>query len=333
MKMSRIIAIVLVLVMVFSLVACAGDSKDGGSNANIPGDRNGDGKITIAYSTIAYAISTLTLHMADNLQAACDERGWELIWLSAEGDYLLQGEQISQLIQMDPDYFLMFPADPMLAVDWVNEIHDAGIPIVAMYVDVDDSVKNKVSAYCGVDNYPMGQAMAQEVIADFGPDANINIVRIGGVPVQTDYIQRVAGFTEYIEANTNYTILGDVGWAYSSRAEAQSLMENFITAYGDQIDVFVGFDDELTMGGVNALQAAGMTDVKVYSCVAIQECVRAVREGKMTMTILSLTNETVSLALGVVDELMAGNTSGAYNRYQSAPVIRLANVDQYTPEW
>ena len=334
MKKARVLAMILALVMVISLGACnGGGGGNGNGGSNLAGDRNGDGKITIAYSTIAYAISTLTMNMADNLQEACKERGWELNWLTAEGDYMLQGEQISQLVQMDPDYFLIFPADPMLAIDWVNEINAAGIPIVAMFVDVADEVKSKVAAYCGVDNYPMGRTIAEELIKDFGTQADINIVRIGGVPVQTDYIQRNAGFVEHIEANTNYTIMGDVGWAYSSRAEAQTIMENFITAYGEQINVLVGYDDELTLGGISALQAAGMTDVKVYSCVATLNSIQAMREGKLTMTTLCLTRETVDLALEVVDELMAGKTISNYYRYQNVPVIRIENVDQYTPEW
>jgi len=33
---------------------------------------------------------------------------------------------------------------------------------------------------------------------------------------------------------------------------------NFISTYGKQINVLMGFDDDLTLGGVNALQAAGI---------------------------------------------------------------------------
>ena len=75
--MKKIIALLLALVMLFSLAACGGKfgSKDstappanenGGTSTDgktddkspaLAADRNGDGKVTIAYSAIAYSIA------------------------------------------------------------------------------------------------------------------------------------------------------------------------------------------------------------------------------------------------------------------------------------
>ena len=325
MKMKKIVALLLALVMAFSLVACGNSGGSGESSE--PADRNGDGKVTIAYSAIGYSIAVLPQYLHDNLKAECEERGWEFIFLAAEGDAMLQGEQVSQLVQQDPDYFLMMPADPALAVDWVNEVNEAGIPCITVHTDVADEL---AAAHCGPDNYARAAALAKELIDKHGADAGLKIVEIGGVPVQSDYILRVAGFDEYIKANSNYEILG-IEWAYSNRADAQGYMENFISTYGDEIDVLMGFDDDLTLGGVNALQAAGMTDVEVYSITGQIEAMAALKAGTMTMTAFYRTALTASNAFDCIEKLAAGEEI-EYFHYTEVPNLTIDNVADYEAE-
>lgn len=335
MKTNRILALFLAIVLA-SLSACNGGSGENGSNGSesndVLGDRNGDGKITISYSAIAYTLGMLPYTVYTNIEKACEERRWELIFLAAEGDLQKQGEQITQLIQQDPDYFILFPGDPVQAIDWVNEIADADIPCVALYADVDESVHDKCLAYCGVNNYDMACGIAQAVIEDFGTDAGVNIVIIGGVPYMTDFIEREAAYNEYFAANSNYNILG-LEWAYSSRADAQTIMENFITAYGDKIDVLIGMDDDLTLGGINALQAAGMTDAAVYSNNGQNDGIAAVKEGTMTLTAFTPTAAAVSEVMKVLEDYMAGNAISNYFHYIETPHITEANADQFEGEF
>jgi len=250
--MKRLISLLLALAMVFCLCACGG-----GSTAK-------DDDITIAVSTIAYSIAVLPQVLIDNLQAKCEANGWGFELLAAEGDAMLQGEQISTLVSKAPDYLVIFPADPTLAIDWCAEAQEAGVPTICMHVDVAEECKTSGScvAYCGIDNQAVATSIYNYMVEKNGADAAMNIVEIGGVPVQADYIVRTETFNNAI-AGSGYTQLGDIAWAYSSRADAQTAMENFIGSYGDQIDILVGFDDDLTMGGVNALQEDGMTDVQV----------------------------------------------------------------------
>ena len=319
-KIYRILALFIVICLAFSLAACGKkDSKD-------------DKKIVIGYSTIAYSIAVLPQFMYSNLESGCAERGWDFLPLAAEGDPMLQGEQVKQLVQQEPDFIVLFPADPELAVDWVKDIADAGIPCVALHVDVADSVKQHVTAYVGINNYKMASDIAMAIIAQYGADAAINIVEIGGVPVQTDYIQRVAGFDDTIRANSNYNILG-LDWAFSSRADAQAIMENYISTYGNQIDVLMGFDDDLTLGGVNALQAAGMTDVGVYSVTGQNEAIAAIKDGKMTLSAYFSCANAISEVFRCLDAMVAGNAVSEYYHYIDTPFITSSNASQFENEF
>lgn len=357
--MKKLLSLLLVFAMVFSLAACTSGNatpsqsaapsgstapeaspeaspaeSPAGSEAPSAGfnaDRNGDGQVIIAYSAIAYSIAVLPQYLYDFLKAGCDERGWIFMPLAAEGDPPLQGEQVQQLIQQDPDYFVLFPADPALAVDWAQAIGDAGIPCVTVHTDVAADGQQYVSAYCGPDNYTMAADIAKALIDKNGADAGLKIVEIGGVPVQSDYIERVAGFDAYIKENSNYEILA-LEWAYSSRADAQSIMENFISTYGDQIDVLMGFDDDLTLGGVKALQAAGMTDVEVYSITGQKEAIEAIKAGTMTLSAYYSTEDTISEVFKCLEAIAAGETI-EYFHYTNVPHITAANASEFKGEF
>lgn len=344
--MKKILALLLAMAMVLGMVACGSSEGSAASDAAASTaesvaaevaanpDRNGDGTVTIAYSAIAYSIAVLPQYLYANLESTCKERGWDFVSLAAEGDAVLQGEQVTQLVQQDPDYFVLFPADPVLAVDWVQAIGDAGIPCITLHTDVspnEDGTPNaNVAAYCGPDNAAMAADIAKALIEKHGADAGLKIVEIGGVPVQSDFIQRVSGFDEYIKANSNYEILG-IEWAFASRADAQSYMESFIGTYGDEIDVLMGFDDDLTLGGVNALQEAGMTDVEVYSITGQKEAMTAVQDGKMTLTSFYSTKVTVDNVFAVIDQLAAGETPEYYQNTVT-PHVTADNVAEYASQ-
>jgi len=319
-KIIRGLSLLTVIALLFILAACG----NGGSKA--------DDKIVIGYSTIAHNIAVLPQFMYSNLEKGCAERGWDLLLLAAEGDPMLQGEQVKQLIQQEPDFIVLFPADPMLAIDWVNDIAEAGIPCIALHVDVDESVRQHVSAYVGINNYQMASDIAMEIIRHYGANAEINIVQIGGVPVQTDYIQRVAGFTDTINANSNFNILG-IEWAFSSRADAQGFMENYISTYGDSINVLMGYDDDLTLGGVNALQAAGMTDVRVYSITGQNEAIAAIKDGKMTLSAYFSCADAIAEVFRCLDDLVAGKPIDNYFRFIKTPFITIDNAHQFQNEF
>ena len=343
--MKKLLALLLALVMVLSLCACAGktdapaadDAAEPAADAAEPADdapaapaadvnldRNGDGKVTIRYSTIAYAIAPLTQYLCDNLRDLCAAEGWDFDYAAAEGDATLQGQQIETLIEQDPDFIIMFPADAELAVDWVESAADADIPAFIVGTDVAADGQEYAIAFCGPNNYEMGRELAEALIAANGADAGLSIVEIGGNAGQADYIDRKAGFESYIAENSNYEILGDTKWCHSSRADAQTAMEEFLSTYGDQIDVLYGMDDDLTLGGVNAIEAEGKTgQIQVYSITGQVEAIQAIKDGKMVTTTYTPTKLTASLVIDAIKEYVANGTI----EYQQSYIPELITAD------
>jgi ribose transport system substrate-binding protein len=66
-----------------------------------------------------------------------------------------------------------------------------------------------------------------------------------------------------------------------NRERAQTVMETFITQYGDEIDGVYAFDDGMGLGVISALQGAGMEpgEVAVVTCNQFGEGWDAMQEG------------------------------------------------------
>ncbi len=339
--MKRLAALILALLMLFSFAACGQNADDGDASDNTstspdtsdnvdPDDETPSTEpLTIAYSCISYSLAPLTTVLADNLREAVEAEGWTFNMLTAEGDTELQGEQVSQLVSMQPDYLLLFAGDSTLAVDWLEEAAANDVPVILLQVPVTGGEDNSL-CFVGTDNEQVVESVYEYMIEQ-NPDTELNIVQIAGVPTQVDYIIRTSTFAELAASNDNLNLLGDIAWAYSSRADAQTAMENFLTTYGDQIDVVMGYADNLTLGACAALDEAGRDDVQVYSIAYSINSYDAVAKGQMVTVHIS----TASVAEKTVDCILANEAGETldYEQYIDCPVIDASNMDQYEAEY
>jgi ribose transport system substrate-binding protein len=314
MKISKIFTMLLVLAVALAMTACSKSSK----------------KYTIGYSSIASAIAPLTKALEQNITKECKERDWKLTSLSAEGDIQKQGEQIATLITQKPNLLLLFAGDDAISINWVKDIRAAGIPCVMIMLNVDEKGRQYVNAFVGPDQEAMTKKIAETIVKKHGPNAGLTIVSISGVPVQYDYRVRLKGFKEGI-AKTNYKLIGPQ-YAYSSREKAQGFMETYISTYGKKINVLMGFDDDLTLGGIAAINEAGLKGIEVYSITGQVEALKAIKEGKMEMTVMSRTDLMAKKAFEVAEKILAGEKV-EYNNPTEIFYITKENVDNYKGEF
>ena len=102
-----------------------------------------------------------------------------------------------------------------------------------------------------------------------------------GHPGQTAEVKRTEGAMDILAQNPDMTLL-DEQTADWDRAEAMTLMENWIQAYGDQINAVFCQNDEMALGALNALVQAGKKDnVLVVGVDAIDDALQSVKDGKM----------------------------------------------------
>lgn len=338
-KFSKLLALLLAAAMICALAACGGNGGNGGSagggapaGGDAPAAENGlDGK-TIGYVTINSA-SPWSGIIDTKLGEYVRAEGGTYRNLDAQTDVAKVAEYCQQMIDAAVDALVIFGGDPAANSEIAKNASDAGIPVFMAALDVTEEGRQYVKSVVGPDQEQMTYDIGQYIINENGADAGCLTVVISGVPFLDDYIQRDAGFNRAM-AETNYDVK-EFQYAYSSRTDAKTFMEQYIQTYGKDIDIVMGMDDDLTMGAVQAIDeaiAAGTIDegqIKVYSLTGQNDAIQAVKDGKMQMTVM---NRADAISAGLVEDIktvLGGGEVASYNHYTELTTIDSTNVDEF----
>ena len=346
-NLKRIAALLLALCMVFAMAACGSSSDtatsaapaDDGASAAAPADdaapaadtASSGGAVDLSGKTLGY----VTINSAapwgglvgTTFEQHAKEAGATVKVLDAQTDTAKIAEYCQQMIDANVDALVVFGGDPAANADIAKTADEAGIPMFMAALDVAEAGRQYVKACVGPDQEQMCYDIAQYVIEANGADAGCKVVQISGVPFLDDYIQREAGFARGMEA-TNYELL-EADYAYSSRSDAKGFMENHLQAEGDSIDIVMGYDDDLTMGAVAAIDEAGKTgQIKVYSLTGQNDAIQAVKDGKMELTVMNRADDIGSELCVAISEYL-NNGSTEYYHYTPLTYIDGTNVDEW----
>ena len=319
-RFRSMISVLIVMVMLFAMCSCG---LSGGGN---------DDTYSVAYSCIADAIAPFPNIMRTELQEQCADKGWEFNYLAAEGDFELQAEQVSQLLAQDPDGLLVWAGDAALSPMYIAEANEKGIPVILMLCSIAEEYRDQVYGFVGSDMYQVSYEQGQRMVEKYGADSEQLVVCVSGVESQQDYQDKLRGFTDAI-ADTNWTFVGPT-YCLSSRDTAHSAMETYIATYGDEIDICIGFDDDLTMGCVNAIEEAGMTgEIDVYSQMGMIEMVQAIRDGKATETLALPASYNVAKVIEAIETCQSGEEPENWFFAADYLFVTSENCDEYEGEF
>ena len=345
-KATKLLSLLLAMMMLFSLAAC-GDKDSGGSSqppadsASQPADNTPDGStpvepagdtIDLSGKTLGYVTITSTApwggRVGTEFERIAKEAGAKVNVLDANTNPDDVTNFCMQMIDAGVDALAVFGGDPTAMVDVAKACSDAGIPLFLCALDVAEEGREFATACIGPDQEQMCYDIAQYVIKDNGTEEAQTVVQISGVPFLADYQQREAGFKRAMGEVSNYTLL-EADYAYSSRTDAKGFMERHIQAEGDKISIVMGYDDDLTMGAVDAISEAGMTDqIKVYSLTGQNDAIQAVKDGKLQLTVMNRADDIAKETVQAVWEyLSTGSTE--YYHYTDLTYITAENVDDY----
>lgn len=215
-----------------------------------------------------------------------------------DGDYDA-GVQINQFETMASqgyDGILFVPIDVSAGAAAV-EIADAqGIPVVGSNTRVESDL---LTSYIGSDDVLAGRLEAEAVIEEIGGSGNVVIIE--GPIGQSAQIDRREGNMEALDENPDVELL-EMQTANWSRSEALDLMEDWLTAYPDEIDGVIGQNDEMALGAIEAIEQAGL-DIDDFATAGIDgvtDALEAVKEVGHT----SILQDATGQAQGALDILL-----------------------------
>ena len=190
--------------------------------------------------------------------------------------------------------------------DVLNEAKEAGIPVILEDRTVTAS-DDLYATWVGLDFKKEGVTAGEWAAENFG-DTPTNLVVLEGTTGSAPANDRAEGFAE-ATAGTQITLL-DSQTGNFTRADGKTVMEGFLQKHGDAIDLVYAHNDDMALGAIDAIEAAGLVpgeDIKIVSIDAVKDGMLALIDGKINF-IVECNPLLGELAAGLVKDVLAGET-------------------------
>lgn len=324
MTKKRFLALLCAAAMAASLTACGGgDSQASGDGAGTDGGSSSGG-LTIGmtvnntgadpYQTAYYAAA----------EAYAKELGVTLKILDPVGDVTKQQNQVQDLIGMSCDAIVVWPCNSEAGVSLVKQISAAGIPVMTANTNVAEAGNEYLECYVGPSNVEEGKQTAQQMVKDLGNDAKI--VYIDGQVGYSTSAERHQGMMEGI-AGTDIQVLEEQT-GEGNREKSQQVMENYLVKYpAGSIDAVFCMDDNIAIGAINAMEAAGREDIKVYAAACGDyNTLDYIKAGTLSATAMQSPITDARTALDYAVKIANGEKMAEFNNFMETPVATPENV-------
>lgn len=276
-------------------------------------------KIAMIYQDLS---TEFNIYFQDVLTARCKELGVELIEFDGQGETDRQLNQCENAIEQKVDLLMFIPQDKSGCAPIIENCNAAGIPVIGCN-NITDNIDD-ATAYVGANDIEAG-VMEMEYMAELlGGKGNICIIH--GPYGHSAEVARQEGIMQTLEKYPDIKILEE-NTANWDRTQAMQLMENWIQKNGDSIDAVVCHSDDMGMGALQAIQAAGL-DAKVIGVDAILDALNSVKAGEMSATVFQ---DVYGQAEGAIDVAMKILNGEQYEKTTYVPfqLVTQENVDTY----
>jgi ribose transport system substrate-binding protein/inositol transport system substrate-binding protein len=272
---------------------------------------------------ISHMSNAFTKSVADSMTASAKAAGADIIVYEAGNDVSKQISQIESAVNQKVDFICVEPVSMAGVTPAMETAKNAGIPVISSFQMVNDT--SKVTSYVVVTNQALGRVEMQRAVDDIGGKGNIAIL-LGPRGSEAE-INRSLGYKAVLDKYPDVKVVFEETGNWTTE-EGLRLAENWLQT-GTRIDAFVSQNDNMALGAVKAVEDRGLSDqIKVYGIDAVPDAIKAVKEGRLTM---SVSQEIPSVSQKIVDLCMAlyrGETID--NAYElDGKVVDLSNVDSY----
>lgn len=224
-----------------------------------------------------------------------------LAFVDSAGQQPVQNEKIDLFIAKKVDALAINPVDRTAASVIIDKAKAANIPLVFFNREPlpEDMKKWDQVYYVGTPAEQAGQLVGEIVLeywkshpdADRNKDGKIQYVMLKGEPGHQDAELRTLHSIKAIEAGGVATerLAEDTGmW---DRVKGQEKMAAMAAAHGNRIEVVIANNDDMALGAIEALKAAGFfgtgITIPVVGVDATAPALKALEEGTLLGTVLN----------------------------------------------
>lgn len=271
------------LLAAFSMILIAGCStKAPNSESEQPAEGSKEAPAADESIKIGLSVSTLNnpffVTLKEGAEAEAQKQGIEITTVDAQNDPAKQTSDIEDLIQQGVDALVINPTDSAAIVAAIESANSAGIPVIT----VDRSAEGgEVVSHIASDNVAGGKMAGEFILEQLGNKGKL--VELEGIPGSSAARERGEGFHSAVDGVEGVEVAAKQA-ADFDRAKGLTVMENILQSNKDIQAVFA-HNDEMALGALEALAAAGVENVLVVGFDATDDAVKAVEEGRMAATV------------------------------------------------
>jgi ABC-type sugar transport system substrate-binding protein len=248
-----------------------------------------DHRIVLGFAQVGKE-SDWRLANTESIKNAARQAGIELVYENAEQQPEKQLAAVRSFIQRKVD---IISFSPIVESGWepvLLEAKAAGIPVFITDRAVDVKDESLWVTLMGSDFVEEGRRAARWLLEYLATEKPVYIVELQGTIGSAPAIDRKIGFEEVLKDHPNYRIIISESGDFF-RSVGRQVMERILKELAERnlrMDVLFAHNDDMAIGAIAAMEAAGMKpgkDVVIVSVDAIRDAFKAMIAGKLNCTV------------------------------------------------
>jgi ABC-type sugar transport system substrate-binding protein len=223
----------------------------------------------------------------ESMKAEAQKLGYQLVYTDAAGSAAKQVADVNSMIAQGVDVIFLAPREEKPLIPAVMAAKKAGIPVILLDRNVDQSLAKAGEDYLtfiGSDFIEEGKRVAEWLAKN--ANGKSKIIELEGTTGSSPANDRKKGFDEAIKAAGGFEIVASQTGDFA-RDKGRQVAEALLQAHPDA-DVIYAHNDEMAIGAIAAIEAAGKVpgkDILVLSIDGGKEAVQAVVDGKIAAVV------------------------------------------------
>ena len=273
--MKKILAAVAVIgAITFGLTGCA--TSGGGGSANKV--------ITVGFAQTGSESGWRAANTQSMKSAFSAKNGFKLIFNAADNKPENQIAAVHSFINQGVDAIVIAAVVTTGWDDVLKEAKDAKIPVILedRTIDADPSL---YASWIGDDFKKEGVTAGTWAAKEAGSTPT-NMVVLEGTTGSAPAIDRATGFNSAIGSSGIKTLDSQTG--NFTRADGKTVMEGFLQKYGKTINLLFAQNDDMGLGALDAIKAAGLTpgtDIKIVTIDGTHDGLTALSQGEFNYVV------------------------------------------------
>ena len=271
--LTRFVAAVTCVGLFGVLAAC------GGGGSSPAGE---DGQITMGFAQVGAESGWRTAN-TKSIKESAKEAGVELKFSDAQQKQENQIKAIRSFVQQRVDVIAF---SPVVETGWdtvLLEAQRADIPVILTDRSVDSEDTSLYETFLGSDFVEEGKKAGEWLVENSQGEDAVNVVELQGTTGAAPAIDRKEGFADAIAASPSIKVIASQTGDFT-RDGGKKVMEAFLKSE-DGIDVVFAHNDDMGLGAIEAIEAAGLKpgkDIKIITIDAVKDGMAALAEGKIS---------------------------------------------------